>query len=816
MAATLTWIVFIVGIFALAYHRASPRNWLILSAILLILFSAFATLWVAIVFWVIWVALLFSLTANSWRRRIFTKPVLTWFQKVQPAISKIEKEVLDAGGLWWEAEFFTGNPNWEKLLHQTKASLTEEEQAFMDGPVSELCAMLDEWQIQKDNDLPKEAWDFIKREKFWGLCIEKQYDGLEFSALAHSAVVTKIASRSMSAAILVMVPNSLGPASFIEHFGTEEQKKSYLPKLADGREIACFALTSPEAGSDATSIIDTGVICKGEYEGKSCIGIRLNFEKRYITLAPVATLIGLAFKLTDPEHLVGDKENIGITCALVPSSIPGVETGARHQPMSLSFMNGPIRGKDIFIPLENVFGGEAGLGRGWFMMMDCLSLGRGISLPSLAAAANQVCFRASSAYTSIRRQFKQPIGEFEGVSSALAEIGGFTYLSEATRIFTVRAVDEGAKPSIASAIAKYHLTELARKSVTHAMDVHGGKAIQNGPRNYLASLYNAIPISITVEGANILTRNLIIFGQGVVRCHPYLPQEMQISSEKVTPASVKKFDKVLLKHIGFSLSRFVRTLVYGLTGGRFISSVHPGAQKSYLAQMTRMSSAFTFLTDVTLLVLGAKLKFKESLSARFGDIVSHLYMASAVANYYEHSDTKAEETAFMQWSLSYCLAKIQISFDEICQNYPKKWLGKILQRLIFPFGRSYQMPTDKLGNEVAKLMRTNSPLRDHLTEYCYMGAETDPIALIDSVFMQTDQAELFLKLIPKSHTKADPTLLLELVKLRENDQISQEDFEILNKFLRARIEAIQVDEFETKREVNEPTNKHRSTTGKRS
>lgn len=805
MLTALTWIVFVAGVVALVFYQTSKRIWLPLSAVLIFLFTAFATRWLGIIFCCVWIALFLFLTMSSWRLKQVTAKLLVWFRKSQPALSKVEQEVLQAGGLWWESEFFNGAPNWEELLHRKPLALTPEEQTFIDNKVSALCAMLDEWQIYQSDDLPPKVWDFIKREKFWGLCIEKRFGGLGFSALAHSIIITKIASRSMSAAITVMVPNSLGPAIFLEHYGTEAQQQYYLPRLATGEEIACFALTSPEAGSDATSIIDSGVVCKGEHKGKPCLGIRLNFDKRYITLAPICTLIGLAFKLTDPDHLLGDKEELGITSALVPSDLPGVEIGARHKPMTLPFMNGPIRGHDVFIPLDFVFGGEAGIGRGWQMMMECLSLGRGISLPSLADAANQLCFRTSSAYAVVRNQFKHSIGDFEGVGLPLAEITGYTYIAQATRVFTALAVDSGARPSIASAITKYHLTELARKSVNHAMDIHGGKAIQNGPNNYLAAIYNAIPISITVEGANILTRNLIVFGQGLVRCHPYLAKEMSLAGQSETEITLRDFDKVFLTHIGFTFSRFVRTFIYGITGGRFISVGRQGKLKYYLQQLTRMSSAFVFFTDVTLLVLGAKLKFKESLSARFGDIVSYFYMASSVALSYEQSSLREEETPLMEWTLQYCLAKMQQSFDEIADNYPNKFLGKLLRRLVFPFSRAYKMPADKLSLKIAKLARQNSKLRDNMTQNAYLGEAPDSMALLEEVFKQTEQAELFLKLVPNANAKADTHLLLEIDALLTNKKISQDDHGLLTKFLKARMQVIRVDEFTETRGSNERT-----------
>ena len=804
MLAALMWIILVVGIFMLAFYQASARNGLILSAVLLVIATPFTAVWFAIILWIVWLLLTLFILFPVIRYAYFSKPMLHWFLRKQPALSQAEREVLESGGIWWEKEFFTGNPNWEKLLHGRDVVMNAEEQAFLAGPVEKLCAMLNDWQITVNKDMPKAVWDFIKKEKFWGLTIPKKYNGHGFSAIAHSTIITKIASRSMSAAINIMVPNSLGPATFLECFGTEEQKNYYLPRLATGEEVSCFALTSLEAGSDAASITDLGVVCYGHYNGEQVLGVKLNFEKRYITLAPISTLIGLAFRLQDPQHLLGSATDVGITCAMVPANLPGIERGHRHLPMNLAFLNGPIRGKDVFIPLNMIVGGAHGAGAGWRMLMECLALGRGISLPSLATAVNQLCFRATSAYVQVRRQFKHPIGEFEGVANGLAKIGGFSYLSEATRIFTAGAVDAGQRPSIASAIAKFHLTELARVSANIAMDIHGGRAIQQGPRNYLGAVYTAIPISITVEGANILTRNLIIFGQGVVRCHPYLKDEMQVIQETNEKIRLKNFDRLLLKHIGFSVSRMARTFWYGLTGGRFIRTCRRGKLHTFLQQLTRLSAAFAFLTDMTLLVMGAKLKFRESLSARFGDIISYLYMASAVIRRYEQRGEVKEEAPFLEWSLTYCLAKIQQSFDNILHNYPKKFLGKLLWRILFPYGNVYRLPTDVCSQKVAELMQTDSSLRNELTQHCYVGVPPDPVAIVDSVFQRSAKIKSLLKSIPGASGHPDLVLLQELHLMRENKQFNEEDFTLLQAFLLARLEAIQVDEFNNGREVNEP------------
>ena len=564
------WLILIIGVFSLVYYNCSPKCWIPASAALLIIASTGFSTPAIIVLWVIWFLFACFILLSGLRIRYVTHPFLHWFRKQQPPLTQSEIDVLQAGGTWWEVQIFTGYPNWKALIHSDLPKLTEEEQAFIDHEVETLCRMLDDWQIQQDNDMPKEVWEYIKKEGFWALVFGKKYGGHAFSAVAHSTIVSKIASRSISAAISVMVPNSLGPAEFLAQYGTEKQKKHYLPRLAKGEEIGCFALTTTEAGSDATAIVDRGVVCKGEYQGKEVLGIRLSWEKRYITLAPIATIVALAFKLYDPERLLGNKEKVGITIALIPTHLPGVTKGSRHAPLDLAFLNGPIRGKDVFIPLDLVPGGPSKCGHGWVMMMECLSLGRGISLPALATGATKLCFRMSGAYAQIRQQFKRPIGQFEGVADGLAHIGGYTYLCEATRLLTAQAVDKGVKPSVASAITKYHLTEMCRRAVNRAMDIHAGRGIQMGPRNYLGRVYQSIPISITVEGANILTRNLIIYGQGVLRCHPFLSEEIKAAANPEDKEQNKRFDKLILSHTGFMLSRLLRGIVYGFTGGRWI------------------------------------------------------------------------------------------------------------------------------------------------------------------------------------------------------------------------------------------------------
>lgn len=799
-------IILILGV--LAYYRASPRNWVLITGLLCLFMFYALGLVIASVLLVIWAVVSFLTLHQQARQTLITQRVWTWFKRMQPPLTKAEEEVLASGNTWWEREFFTGQPDWEKIL-DFKTGLTREEQDFLNGPVDAFCRLLkNEWSIEQAGDLPAAAWQQIKTDRFWGLCIPKIYGGHGFSAEAHSVIVAKIASCSVTAAFTVMVPNALGPAMFVELFGSEEEKSYYLPRLASGEEIACFALTSPVAGSDAASIIDEGEVCYGDFEGQHVLGVRLNFDKRYITLAPIATLIGLAFKLRDPNRLLSDVVDRGITCAIIPAHLPGITLGRRHQPMTSAFMNGTLMGNAVFIPLSKIVGGAHGVGAGWRMLMECLSLGRGISLPGVSVGMMQACYRSASAYAQCRHQFGRAIGKFEGVAMSLAQIGGLSYLAEATRAFTVAAVDAGKKPSIASAIAKMHLTDFARMAVNAAMDVHGGRAVQKGSRNYLAAFYETLPICSTVEGANILTRNLIIFGQGLVRCHPYLADEMRAKD-------LAEFDAVLMSHVGFALNSFMRTLVYGATGGRFIAAVRGSRnnrnnkEKYYLQQLTRLSSAFACLVDVSLLVLGSKLKNKEALSARFGDVLSFLYMAGAVLHAFQDdqvNQTARENQCFFEWSMDYCLYQIQEALLGILQNFSPRFLGRCLKKIIFPWGCSYQAPADHLSLEIAQRMQQPSPLRDKHTEHCYVGTPPEPIARVDSVLLKTPAMTVCMQQYPDLRARTDQELLTQLFDLTRMGKIPASDAQRIEEFLLARIDANQVDEFENGREVNATAN----------
>lgn len=793
MLTFFAFVILISSIFALFYFRF--KYWLPISAFILLLTSFMLPKTLVIIFWVIEIILAVFILIAPLRMRLVTRPFIRWFRQQQPPISATEREVLEAGDTWFEKQFFAGAPNWQQLFNLPVARLTIEEQKFVDQQTEMLCQMINDWQIQQDQDLPEDVWNYIKKEGFWGLVIEKKYGGHGFSAVAHSTIVSKIASRSAAVAVTVMVPNSLGPAEFITHYGTDVQKQYYLPRLACGEEIGCFALTGPTAGSDATSVPDVGVVCRGVFQGKEQLGISLNWNKRYITLAPIATLMVIAFKLHDPEHLLGQQEDIGITLAIIPADVAGVEKGERHRPMNLAFLNGPVRGKNVFVPLDFIIGGAEYRGHGWRMMMECLSLGRGISLPGFATGMSKLSCGMSGAYAQIRHQFKRSIGDFEGISQFLGEMGGFTYLCEAARIFTAQAVDMGARPSIASAITKYQLTEIARKVVNHAMDIHAGRGIQCGPHNYLSNLYQALPIGITVEGANILTRNLIIFGQGVMRCHPYLHDELMASEN-----DEKAFDKLWLSHIGFSLQNMAQVLVHGLTGGHLIRIGVTTRSAKYLRQLTRMSFALSFVSDVALLVVGGELKIKESLSARLGDVLSYLYLATSVIKlFHDEGETDADWPAVV-WCLEYCLSQIQQAFDEFMLNFPKRFLGRLLRWMIFPWGRVYFPSSDQHTQTIAAMMQRNSGLRERLLKYCYQDRDKKSAAgQMEAAFQAWQQIKPLWKKLYKLSIDASSGQNISLVGRIESayqaKQLTADEYKQLSEFAALYWNVLQVDEF---------------------
>lgn len=736
MGSLLQIVVSLGLVWLFAYRRAHMGTILASLLVALLLMSYFDS-----IPWLPWLVLLvvgFFYLANDMRKQKLTLPLYKFFQRVLPPINRTESEALEAGDVWWEAELFQGDPDWKELLGYPQPKLTAEEQAFIDNETETLCGMLNDWQIvQHDKDLTPEAWQYLKNAGFLGMIIPKQYGGLGFSAYAHSCVVTKLATKSSSAAVSVMVPNSLGPAELLMKYGTEVQRQRYLPGLAKGTEIPCFGLTSPEAGSDAGAIIDRGIVCKGSYEGKECLGLSLTWNKRYITLAPIATVLGLAFKMYDPDHLLGEEEELGITVALVPTSHPGVIHGNRHYPMGMAFMNGPTQGKDVFVPLDWIIGGVDYAGRGWQMLVECLSEGRAISLPALGTATAKMSYRLTGAYARLRRQFNLSIGNFEGIEEALSRIAGYTYQLESARVMTAGAVDLHIKPSVVSAIAKYHMTENSRKVIQDAMDIHGGRGLILGARNYLAYAYVSTPIAITVEGANILTRNLIIFGQGAIRCHPFILREMQAAKNPDSVAGLNEFDSLIFRHIGYTISNFVRTLSLSLTWGIFHQAPVSDKTRRHYRQLTRMSSSLALVSDISMMLLGGALKRKERLSARLGDVLSNLYLGCAVLKYYRDNGSHAEDLPYVDWNLQLALYNCQEAFHEFFENLPHRPIALLLRLIVFPFGRPYSLPNDALEHKLVQTMLSNNALRDRITALFYVGKDdSDPAFVIEDAFVR--------------------------------------------------------------------------------
>ncbi len=645
------------------------------------------------------------------RRPLISAPLMRLARRAMPRVSETERAALEAGTVWWDGALFSGDPDWRKLLDFQVRPLSEREQAFLDGPVETLCAMIDDWRVWQDRDLSPEVWDYLKRERFFGMIIPESYGGLGFSAIAHSAVVAKVASRSIPAACTLMVPNSLGPAELLLRYGTEAQKDHYLPRLARGEDVPCFALTEPHAGSDAASTRSRGVVCRGTYDGEEVLGIRLDWNKRYITLAPVATVIGLAFRLYDPERLLGGEEDLGITCALIPPDLPGIEIGARHDPMGVPFQNGPIVGRDVFVPLDAVIGGREGVGRGWRMLMDCLAAGRSISLPSLSVAAVELAARTTGAYATLREQFNLPIGRFEGIEEPLARIAGHAYFMNAARRLTCGAVDDGEQPAVLSAVVKAYLTEGMRASVNDAMDVLAGAAICRGPRNALGRCFTAMPIAITVEGANILTRSLIVFGQGSVRCHPFVHDEMAA----IADGDLARFDRALFGHIGFFARNAVRAPLLALTGGWLARAPVADDTARRFRAFTRQAAAFALLTDVALLTLGGGLKRREKISGRLADALAWLYLGSATLKRFHDEGRPEEDAAVMAWSCDLALYRIEDALRGVLDNLPNRFAAGVARGLIFPLGARRRPPSDALGGRVARAMLDGGALRERLT-----------------------------------------------------------------------------------------------------
>lgn len=655
------------------------------------------------------------------RRLLFAHPLLAIMRGILPPIGETERIALEAGTVWWDRELFSGNPDWKKMLAFKIQPLSQEEKTFLDGPVQKLCEMSNDWEIQKQWDLSPEIWQFLKDQRFFGMIIPKKYGGLGFSAQAHSEVVSKIGSRSTSVAVTVMVPNSLGPAELLLHYGTEEQKDYYLPRLARGEEIPCFALTEPLAGSDAGSIRSSGVVCNGMFDGKPTVGIRLNWDKRWITLSPVATLLGLAFQLQDPDHILGNEPDIGITCALIPANLPGVDISKRHNPLHAAFQNGATRGHDVFVPLSFIIGGEKMAGQGWRMLMQCLAAGRSISLPAMACGNAKLAVRLVAAHGKVREQFNLSIGKFEGVEEKIANMVGLTYLSDAARRLTAGAVDSGEKPSVISAIMKAYITENGRQIINDAMDIRAGSGITLGPKNPLGPIYTSIPISITVEGANILTRTLIIFGQGAIRCHPFVQKEIDAVAQK----DYAGFDAAFFGHVSHVIRNTVRTLLLGLTSGRMACVSTRCPQKRILQKLSRVSASFALLSDVAMGVMGGSLKRKEKISGRLADILAWMYLTTACVKRYEDEGQRPEDRPFLMWASQHALYNIQRAFYGVLTNFKPGFIAWGLRKMIFPFGAPFRLPNDDLGHSMSVALFENAEMRSRLTQGMYVPHGTE-------------------------------------------------------------------------------------------
>jgi len=786
---------------ACAYFRSNLRAWTIAGFAAILAVGVLAgSHWLAITLTALAFGLLsVPLNLDDFRRKKITAPLLGVYQKITPQISATERTALEAGTVGFEGELFSGKPDWSKLLKQPVPELSIEEKAFLDGPVEELCRMADDWQITHElADLPPEIWDFAKKKKFFGMIIPKQYGGLEFSALAQSAVLQKLMGASASLSVTVGVPNSLGPGELLLHYGTQEQRDYYLPRLADGREVPCFALTGPTAGSDATSIPDYGIVCKGDWHGAQVLGVRLTFDKRYITLAPVATLIGLAFQMHDPEHLLGDKEHIGITLALIPRDTKGLEVGRRHFPLNGAFQNGPVRGHDIFIPLAQLIGGADMAGQGWRMLVECLSVGRAVTLPSNAAGGSRSGAIATGAYARLRKQFGMAIGRFEGVEEALARIGGYTYAITALSRATAAAVDRGEKPAVPSAIAKYHCTELSREVARDVIDIHGGKGVQLGPNNYAGRGWQTVPISITVEGANIMTRSLMIFGQGAIRCHPHVLKEMQAAQIPDYATRLRAFDRELFAHIGFAVSNAARSLVLGLTFAKIGNAPGDKYTKRYYRKLNRYAANLALVADTAMLLLGGKLKFKESLSARLGDVLSNLYIASAMLKRYEDQGRPVADQPLLAWAFHDCAYRMQNALDGVLRNFPIRPAAWLLRALVFPFGRREVPPSDRLGHRVAAILMAPNEARERLGEWAYLTPNVNNvIGRMNALLPDVIAAEPIERKFAKARGQlASLDAAAQLVEAEQLGAITADERALLERVRAATAEFIAVDDFD--------------------
>lgn len=741
-------------------------------------------------------ALLLFFLIPAVRPHLISKTIMHKIRRRLPHMSQTERVALEAGTVGWEAELFSGSPDFNVLHKSPSVKFTEEEQAFLEGPVNTLCRMVNDWDITHNHtDLPPAVWAYIKDNGFLGMIIPKQYGGLELSATAQSAVLVKLYSISGSVATTVSVPNSLGPAELLLKYGTEAQKNYYLPRLAKGIDIPCFALTGPNAGSDAASIPDSGVVCRERVNDQEVLGVRLSWNKRYITLCPIATIIGLAFRLFDPENILGRGTDLGITCALIPAETPGVTKGRRHFPLNIAFLNGPTQGENVFISMDCLIGGASMAGHGWRMLMECLSAGRAISLPSSAVGGAQAATFASGAYARVRKQFNTVIGKFEGIEEPLARIAANTYMIDAALTMTLAAIDHGAKPSVAGAILKYHTTERARQIAIDAMDIHGGKGICLGPNNYIGRGYQTVPISITVEGANILTRNLIIFGQGAIRCHPYVYEEMK----SITENDLKAFDKAFWGHASYLLSNLTQSIVYSFTGAR-MTHLSLNGMRRYYQLIHLYSSNLAFLSDFSMIMVGANLKRREKISARLGDVLSDLYLASAVLKRFQQEGELEEDKPLVDWCCQELFYHIEQAIQGVITNFPVRWARGVLKLIMQPLGLHRKKPSDILGHKIAELMMEPSEFRTRLTRYVFAEAiDNCPLGRLESAFHAICEVEALEKCVSDAFKQGKLKSLLMIEQIKEAEALkllTHNEATRLTKAELARQEVIAVDDFD--------------------
>lgn len=795
----LIWFLYVIATLgAVSYFRMKLFNATVATFCLFILGGILGV--IGGFSWIIFLIAALPLNIESVRKQYISEPILKRYKKIMPEMSSTEKDAIDAGTVWWDGEIFSGNPNWQTLHNIPQARLTAEEQTFLNGPVEEVCRLCDDWEVtHKNADLSAEVWQYLKDNKFFAMIIKKEFGGLDFSAYCQSRVLQKLSSVSAVLSTTVGVPNSLGPGELLQHYGTEAQKNHYLPRLAVGDEIPCFALTGPEAGSDAGSLPDSGIVCRGQWNGEEILGMRLTFDKRYITLAPVATVIGLAFKMYDPEGLLGDEKELGITCALLPRNTKGMEIGNRHFPLNVPFQNGPIRGQDIFVPLDYIIGGTKMIGQGWRMLVECLSVGRVITLPSTSAGGAKSIALATGAYARIRRQFKMPIGKMEGIEEMLGRIGGNAYLMDAVTSFSTKGVDLGEKPSVISAICKYHLTEKMRQVVNDAMDVHGGKGIMLGQNNYLGRAYQGAPIAITVEGANILTRNMMIYGQGAMRCHPYVLTELFAANNPDDDESLEQFDQAVFGHIGFAISNLFRSLWFSLTSARFTQAPFADETAGYYRSMQRYSSNMAFLSDVAMAVLGGELKRRERISARLGDVLSYLYLTSCVLKRFDDEGRKDDDLPLMHWAMQDSLHKLEVALEELLDNFPSMIMGKALKLIIMPFGKTYKRPSDQLDHDIARLLQTPSEARSRLGAGQYVSRVPGSLmGDLEQTLENVLAAESIYNKVCKASKQYLPFTELDKVadKGLELEVITDEEANLLRETERGRLRTINVDDFD--------------------